>query len=170
MTLTPAAATGRRAGYRWAAGGDVNAFFGLMLDNIGDMILMASLLVGGLRDARATFVLTRMIPGTAVGVLVGDLIFTAMAFRLARRTGPVGRDGDAAGARHAEHLRRGLPDHRPGLPGGDRTRARPDGRGAARLVPRDRDDPGLGRLQARPARSSAGWSAGSSRGPGCSAR
>ena len=28
-----------------------------------------------------------MIPGTAVGVLVGDLIFTAMAFRLARRTG-----------------------------------------------------------------------------------
>ena len=28
-----------------------------------------------------------MIPGTAVGVLVGDLIYTAMAFRLARRTG-----------------------------------------------------------------------------------
>ena len=34
-----------------------------------------------------TFVLTRMIPGTAVGVLVGDLIYTFMAFRLARRTG-----------------------------------------------------------------------------------
>jgi AGZA family xanthine/uracil permease-like MFS transporter len=33
------------------------------------------------------FVLTRMIPGTALGVLVGDLIFTVMAFRLARRTG-----------------------------------------------------------------------------------
>ena len=28
-----------------------------------------------------------MIPGTAVGVLVGDLIFTVMAIRLARRTG-----------------------------------------------------------------------------------
>ena len=28
-----------------------------------------------------------MIPGTAVGVLAGDLIFTSMAFRLARRTG-----------------------------------------------------------------------------------
>jgi AGZA family xanthine/uracil permease-like MFS transporter len=66
-------------------GGDLNAFFGLMIDNVSGMILMTSLLVGfGMpRD----FVLTRMIPGTAVGVLVGDLIFTVMAFRLARRTG-----------------------------------------------------------------------------------
>jgi AGZA family xanthine/uracil permease-like MFS transporter len=56
-----------------------------MIDNISGMILMTSLLVGfGLpRD----FVLGRMIPGTAVGVLVGDLVFTVMAFRLARRTG-----------------------------------------------------------------------------------
>ena len=71
--------------YQWLRGGDLNAFFGLMIDNIGGMILMTSLLVGfGLpRD----FVLGRMIPGTAVGVLVGDLIFTVMAFRLARRTG-----------------------------------------------------------------------------------
>ena len=73
-----------RPRYAWSRRGDVNAFFGLMLDNIGDMILMAGLLVGfGFPKA---FVLTRMIPGTAVGVLVGDLIFTAMAFRLARRS------------------------------------------------------------------------------------
>ena len=72
--------------YAWAARGDVNAFFGLMLDNIGDMILMAGLLIGVFGFPR-DFVLTRMIPGTAVGVLVGDLIFTAMAFRLARRSG-----------------------------------------------------------------------------------
>ncbi len=72
--------------YGWAARGDVNAFFGLMLDNIGVMILMGSLLVAAFHMPR-TFVLTRMIPGTAVGVLVGDLIYTAMAFRLARRTG-----------------------------------------------------------------------------------
>ena len=31
---------------RWFSIGDINAFFGLMLDNIGDMILMATLLVG----------------------------------------------------------------------------------------------------------------------------
>lgn len=72
--------------YRWATRGDVNAFFGLMLDNVGGMILMASLLVG-IYGFDREFVLTRMIPGTAVGVLVGDLIYTAMAFRLARRTG-----------------------------------------------------------------------------------
>ena len=74
------------ASYDWARRGDVNAFFGLMLDNIGVMILMGSLLVAVFNLPR-TFVLTRMIPGTAVGVLVGDLIYTAMAFRLARRTG-----------------------------------------------------------------------------------
>jgi adenine/guanine/hypoxanthine permease len=75
-----------RSSYVWAARGDVNAFFGLMLDNIGVMILMASLLVGVFNLPRE-FVLTKMIPGTAVGVLIGDLIYTFMAFRLARRTG-----------------------------------------------------------------------------------
>jgi adenine/guanine/hypoxanthine permease len=70
----------------WASFGDINGFFGLMLDNIGVMILMAGLLVGGF-GMPAEFVLSRMIPGTAVGVMVGDLIFTAMAFRLARRKG-----------------------------------------------------------------------------------
>ena len=75
--------TSTESGYVWARRGDVNAFFGLMLDNIGGMILMASLLVLGFGMPR-TFVLTRMIPGTAVGVLVGDLIYTFMAFRLAR--------------------------------------------------------------------------------------
>lgn len=75
-----------RAHLSWAARGDINAFFGLMLDNLGDMILMAGLLVG-VFGMPADFVLTRMIPGTAVGVMVGDLIFTAMALRLARKTG-----------------------------------------------------------------------------------
>ena len=74
------------ARYAWVSRGDLNAFFGLMLDNVGDLILMASLLTGvfGMPSA---FVLTTMIPGTAVGVMVGDLIYTVMAFRLARRTG-----------------------------------------------------------------------------------
>ncbi len=81
-TLDPRARTAES----WASFGDVNGFFGLMLDNIGVMILMAGLLVGGF-GMPAEFVLSRMIPGTAVGVMVGDLIFTVMAFRLARRKG-----------------------------------------------------------------------------------
>jgi len=69
-----------------AAAGDINAFFGLMIDNIGGMILMTSLLVVGFGMPR-DFVLGKMIPGTALGVLVGDLIFTVMAWRMAARTG-----------------------------------------------------------------------------------
>ena len=35
----------------------------------------------------AEIVYKRMFPGTAIGVLFGDLVYTWMAFRLARRTG-----------------------------------------------------------------------------------
>ena len=74
--------------YRWADWGDVNAFFGLMLDNVAVMVLLVAL-IGGDGDDKFThsFILTHMIPGTAIGVLLGDLVYSWMAFRLARRTG-----------------------------------------------------------------------------------
>src|SRR5205823_738973 len=72
--------------YKWAAGGDINAFFGLMLDNAAVMVILVSAItLPGLFTP--DFVLTHMIPGTALGVLVGDLVYTWMAFRLARQTG-----------------------------------------------------------------------------------
>src|SRR5690242_5415308 len=72
--------------YHWARRGDINSFFGLMLDNVAVMIILVTTLTStGLFTP--SFVLTRMIPGTALGVLVGDLVYTWMAFRLARRTG-----------------------------------------------------------------------------------
>jgi AGZA family xanthine/uracil permease-like MFS transporter len=74
------------ARYQWATFGDVNAFCGLVLDNIANLVLIVSMLTG-LYQFPTTFVLRYMIPGTALGVLVGDLLFTAMAFRLARKTG-----------------------------------------------------------------------------------
>src|SRR5689334_13595822 len=78
--------------YHWARWGDINSFFGLMLDNLAVMIILVTTLQGtGLFTS--SFVLTRMIPGTALGVLLGDLVYTWMAFRLARRTG---RDGVTA--------------------------------------------------------------------------
>ncbi len=73
--------------YGWARWGDVNAFFGLMLDNVAVMVLLVGLITGGGTAFTPQFVLTHMIPGTALGVLVGDLVYTWMAFRLARRTG-----------------------------------------------------------------------------------
>ena len=66
--------------------GDVNAFFGLMFDNMSDLVIMATILVG-VFDLPREIVLYRMIPGSAVGVLFGDLVYTWMALRLARRSG-----------------------------------------------------------------------------------
>ena len=70
----------------WYAPGDVNAFFGLMLDNVADLILTVSLLAL-VFEFPTTFSLRYMAPGTAIGVLVGDLLFFVMAIRLARKTG-----------------------------------------------------------------------------------
>lgn len=70
----------------WAGRGDINAFFGLMLDNAAVMVLLVSLIARP-GAFTAEFVLTRMIPGTALGVLLGDLVYTWMAVRLARRSG-----------------------------------------------------------------------------------
>ncbi len=83
--------------YAWARGGDINAFFGLMLDNVTVMVLLVGLIGSSLPIERqvkegqifftSEFVLTRMLPGTALGVLLGDVIYTWLAFRLARRLG-----------------------------------------------------------------------------------
>ena len=72
--------------YRWATPGDINAFFGLALDNLADLVLAVSLLAA-VFDYPVQFALAHFVPGTAAGVVVGDLLFTWMAFRLARRTG-----------------------------------------------------------------------------------
>lgn len=72
--------------YRWATLGDVNAFFGLCIDNLAGLVLTVSLLAA-VFGYPAEFALGHLVPGTAVGVVVGDLLFTWMAFRLARRTG-----------------------------------------------------------------------------------
>jgi AGZA family xanthine/uracil permease-like MFS transporter len=71
---------------RWSLAGDLNGFFGLVVDNLAVMAFLATVLVG-LFKFPADVVFTRMFPGTALGVLVGDLIYTWMAMRLARRSG-----------------------------------------------------------------------------------
>jgi AGZA family xanthine/uracil permease-like MFS transporter len=72
--------------YRWATMGDVNAFFGLMLDNLADLVLAVSLL-SAIYGFPAKFAMAYMVPGTAIGVLFGDLVYTVMAILLARKTG-----------------------------------------------------------------------------------
>lgn len=84
MIEGPTATPGRR--YRWAAPGDLNAFFGLMLDNVMNLVILAGILVY-VFGFPGDVVYRRMFPGTALGVLFGDLVYTWMAFRLARREG-----------------------------------------------------------------------------------
>jgi len=77
--------SGRRSP-RWLAPGDWNAFFGLALDNTTQLVILSSLLIGVFKFP-ADLVLGRMVPGTAAGVLVGDLAYSVLAIRLMRRTG-----------------------------------------------------------------------------------
>ena len=56
-----------------------------MLDNIAGLILMVALL--GIFGFPVDFAVTAMVPGTALGVLIGDLAFFFLAFRLAKRCG-----------------------------------------------------------------------------------
>jgi AGZA family xanthine/uracil permease-like MFS transporter len=72
--------------YRWLVRGDWNGFFGLVVDNVSVLAFLATVLTGVFRFP-PDVVLGRMFPGTALGVLAGDVLYTGLAFRLARRTG-----------------------------------------------------------------------------------
>lgn len=71
--------------YQWAAKGDLNAFFALMLDNILSLVIFTAILAGFGYPLQQIY--TLMIPGTAFGIFLGDLVYSWMALRLARRTG-----------------------------------------------------------------------------------
>jgi AGZA family xanthine/uracil permease-like MFS transporter len=70
--------------YRWAARGDINGFFALSIDNLALLVSMSGILIG-VFGMPVDIVLGRMVPGTAVGVLIGDAIYTWLAFRLAKK-------------------------------------------------------------------------------------
>lgn len=72
--------------YRWFARGDFNGFFALSIDNLALLAGMSGILIG-VFGLPSDIVLKQMVPGTAFGVLVGDALYTWLAFRLARREG-----------------------------------------------------------------------------------
>jgi len=96
--------------YRWLAWGDLNGFLGLMVDNITNLVFLTAILTGVFHFPKE-FIFTRMIPGTAFGVPVGDLLYTWMAFRLAAGTKnpnvtamPLGLDTPSTFCRPGPHL------------------------------------------------------------------
>jgi len=71
--------------YRWFRAGDLNGFFALMFDNVANLVILATVLIHAF-GFPADIVLYRMVPGTAVGVLAGDLLYAWFAYRLAQKT------------------------------------------------------------------------------------
>jgi AGZA family xanthine/uracil permease-like MFS transporter len=86
LAVDHAKASGALASYWRLVPGDVNGFLGLVVDNLSVLALLAAVLIGGY-GVPAPIVFGRMFPGTALGVLLGDLVYTWLAVRLARRTG-----------------------------------------------------------------------------------
>ncbi|MBI5464470.1 MAG: hypothetical protein HY966_05915 [Ignavibacteriales bacterium] len=72
--------------YKWFVIGDWNGFFGLMFDNLTVLSFLAGILIFVFKYP-ADIIYTHMFPGTAFGVLFGDLVYTWMAFRLSKKTG-----------------------------------------------------------------------------------
>lgn len=71
---------------KWFAAGDVNGFFGLMFDNVTVLSFLAGILIFAFQYP-ADIVYERMLPGTALAVLFGNLCYTWMAVKLRQRTG-----------------------------------------------------------------------------------
>ena len=65
--------------------GETTAFLALFLDNIGVFVFFSGILVFTF-NYPVEIILKYMIPGTALGVLFGDLVYSFMAYRLGKAT------------------------------------------------------------------------------------
>ena len=69
----------------WFTSGDVDGFFGLFFSGFPDLLLIVGL--APVCGFSADFVTSRILPGVAVSILVGNLFYAWQARRLAARTG-----------------------------------------------------------------------------------
>jgi len=65
--------------------GEISACLALLIDNLGVLVFLSSILIFTFKFP-SDIIFTRMIPGTALGVLVGDLVYTWLALRLGKKT------------------------------------------------------------------------------------
>jgi AGZA family xanthine/uracil permease-like MFS transporter len=66
--------------------GDLDGFFGLMIDNLMQLIVIVALCTG-LCGMTAPFVISHVLPGAAVSVLFGNLFYARQARKIARARG-----------------------------------------------------------------------------------
>ena len=87
--------------YHWFASGDIGAAATIIFDNLAVLTFMSLILQFGYQFP-ADIILSHIIPGTVVGVLVGNLLCLWLGFRLAKKTGrnvtamPFGLDAPSA--------------------------------------------------------------------------
>lgn len=70
----------------WFVRKDLDGFFGLMIDNVIQLILIVSL-CRELIHLPDSYILGRLLPGAAISILVGNVFYAWQARRLARETG-----------------------------------------------------------------------------------
>lgn len=66
---------------------DLDGFFGLLIDNLVQLLLIPTLCAGlcGMTGEESRYIFLHMLPGAAVSILVGNLFYAWQARRLARR-------------------------------------------------------------------------------------
>src|SRR5437773_4362487 len=69
----------------WFVRKDLDGFFGLMIDNLIQLILIVSL-CRELIHLPDSFIFDRILPGAAISILVGNFFYAWQAHRLARET------------------------------------------------------------------------------------
>ncbi len=70
----------------WFVRKDLDGFFGLMIDNLIQLILIVSL-CRELVQLPDSFIFSRILPGAAISILAGNIYYAWQARRLARQTG-----------------------------------------------------------------------------------
>src|SRR5512138_1807889 len=70
----------------WFVRKDLDGFFGLMIDNLIQLILIVSL-CRELIHLPDSYIFGRILPGAAISILVGNVFYAWQAHRLARETG-----------------------------------------------------------------------------------
>ena len=90
--------------------GDLNAFFGLGINMLVNVLVLAGLTVGVV-GLSGDDVYQTILPALGLGLLIGNLFYFWLALRLARKRGPDRRHRDAVRAERAAHVHRDVRDH-----------------------------------------------------------
>ena len=110
--------------------GDLNAFFGLGINMLVNVLVLAGLCVGVVHMAPDD-VYQVVLPALGIELLIGNLFYFYLARQLAMKEQRDGRHGDAVRAERPAHVHRDAGDHAADLPGHQGPGRRP-GRRASR--------------------------------------